>query len=234
MRLRFPEAWAPPRRLAQIPRGKSSGGKRIAEHGQPAPRLLAGGLILDHVPVLRQQSVLDANNVEHDPFRGQAEATKPAMQHYHVALRHDQTVLIFTLGRDALNQAEEPVAPRWYMGAMLNVVGRPELLCCDEVLLIEQCLERFEDKCLVSLGCKFAHFGSPWFCRQQFSLSAGLLLKLRSDGGSRVAVLCVRDDDGRSIRGQTLGDCSTNVARTAGDEGNLSFQLLRHCFFPVP
>src|SRR6266436_5804728 len=164
MRLRFPEAWAPPRRLAQIPRGKSSGGKRIAEHGQPAPRLLAGGLILDHVPVLRQQSVLDANNVEHDPFRGQAKATKPAMQHHHVALRHDQTVLIFTFGRNALNQAEEPVAPRWYMGAMLEVVGRPELLCCDEVLLIEQCLKRFEDKCLVSLGCKFAHFGSPWFC----------------------------------------------------------------------
>src|SRR6267154_3573248 len=218
MRLRFPEAWAPPiGRLAQIPRGRSSGGKRIAEHGQPAPRLLAGGLILDHVPVLRQQSVLDANNVEHDPFRGQAEATKPAMQHHHVALRHDQTVLIFTLGRDALNQAEEPVAPRWYMGAMLNVVGRPELLCCDEVLLIEQCLERFEDKCLVSLECKFAHLGSPWFCRQRFSLSAGLLLRLRSDGGSRVAVLCVRDDDGRSIRGQTLGDCSTNAARTAGN-----------------
>jgi len=40
---------------------------------------------------------------------------------------------------------------------------------------------------------------------------------LRSDGGSRVAVLCVRDDDGRSIRGQTLGDCSTNAARTAGN-----------------
>src|SRR5882724_12299929 len=139
--------------------------------------------------MLRQQSVLNANNVDHDPVRGQTKATKPAMQHQHVALRHDQTVLIFTLGRDALNQAEEPVAPRWYMGAMLNVVGRPELLCCNEILLIEQGVERFEDKGLVSLGCKFAHFGSPWFCRQRFSLSAGLLLRLRSDGGSRVAVL---------------------------------------------
>jgi hypothetical protein len=38
------------------------------------------------------------------------------------------------------------------MGAVLNVVRRPELLCCDEVLLVEQGLERFEDKCLVSLG----------------------------------------------------------------------------------
>src|SRR5260370_16438700 len=232
MRLRFPEAWAPPiGRLAQIPRGKSSGGKRIAEHGQPAPRLLAGGLILNPAPVRRQQSVRNASNVENDPFRGQAEATKPAMQHYHVALRHDQTVLIFTLGRDALNQAEEPVAPRWYMGAMLNVVGRPELLCCDEILLIEQGVKRFEDKCLVSLGCKFAHFGSPWFCRQRFSLSAGLLLKLRSDGGSRAGVLRVRGGHVCSVRGQTFSDCSANTAQAAPNQCNLSFQFLRHRFF---
>src|SRR6202023_155480 len=96
------------------------------------------------------------------------------MQHHHVALRHDQTVLIFTLGRDALNQAEEPVAPWRYMGAVLNIVRRPELLGCDEVLLVEQGLERFEDKCLVSLGCRLAHFGCPWFCFQRFSLFAGI------------------------------------------------------------
>src|SRR5260370_2796622 len=100
------------------------------------------------------------------------------MQHQHVALRHDQTVLIFYLGRSALNQAEEPVAPRWYMGAVLNVVRRPELLGCDEVLLVEQGLERFEDKCLVSFGCKFAHFRSPWLCRQRFSFSARLAIGL--------------------------------------------------------
>jgi hypothetical protein len=45
------------------------------------------------------------------------------------------------------------------MGAVLNVVRRPELLGCDEVLPVEQRLERFEDKCLVSLGCRFAHLG---------------------------------------------------------------------------
>src|SRR5882672_11140368 len=66
------------------------------------------------------------------------------------------------------------------MGAVLNVVGRPELLCCGEVLPIEEGLERFEDKCLISLGCRFAHFGSPWLCRQRFSLSAGLAIRLRS------------------------------------------------------
>jgi hypothetical protein len=38
------------------------------------------------------------------------------------------------------------------MGAVLNVVRRPELLGCDEVLHVEQGLERFEDKWLVSLG----------------------------------------------------------------------------------
>src|SRR5260370_34288257 len=66
------------------------------------------------------------------------------------------------------------------MGAVLNVHRRPELLGCDEVLPVEQGLERFEDKCLVSLGCRFAHFGSPWFSCQRFSLSAGLVLRLLS------------------------------------------------------
>src|SRR5258708_2559960 len=156
------------------------------------------------------------------------------MQHHHVALRHDQTVLIFTLGRDALNQAEEPVAPRWYVGAMLKVVGRPELLCCDEVLLIEQCLERFEDKCLVSLGCKFAHSGSPWFCRQRFSLSAGLLLKLRSDGGSRAGVLRVRDGHVCSVRGHTFSDCSANFERAALNERTFPSTFLDIGFSPIP
>src|SRR5580658_6050630 len=93
------------------------------------------------------------------------------MQHQHVAFRHDQTVLIFQLRRGVLNQAEEPVAPGRYMGAVLNVVGRPELPGCDEVLPVEESLERFENEGLVSLGCKFPHFGSPWLCRQRFSLS---------------------------------------------------------------
>jgi len=38
-----------------------------------------------------------------------------------------------------------------------------------EVLLVEQGVERFENKSFVSLGSRFAHFGSPWFCRQRFS-----------------------------------------------------------------
>jgi len=60
-------------------------------------------------------------------------------------------------------------APAVYAHYVENVIRRPELLGRDEVLLVKQGLERFEDKCLVSLGCKFAHFGSPLRCRQQFS-----------------------------------------------------------------
>src|ERR1700722_3174765 len=111
--------------------------------------------------MIRQQSVLDANNVDPDPVRGQTEATKPAVEHQHVAFRQDQTVLIFHPGRAALNQAEEPVAPWRYMRAVLNIVRRPELLGCDEVLPIEQGLERFENEGLVSLERRLAHFGSP-------------------------------------------------------------------------
>jgi|HubBroStandDraft_6_1064221.scaffolds.fasta_scaffold2983366_1 hypothetical protein len=65
------------------------------------------------------------------------------------------------------------------MGAVLNILRRPELLGCDEVLLIEQGFERFEDECLVSLECRLAYFGSPWLYRQRFPLSAGVVLRLR-------------------------------------------------------
>src|SRR5260370_37607551 len=102
--------------------------------------------------MLRQQSVLDANNVDHDPVRGQTKATKPAMQHQHLALCHDQTVLIFHLGWGALNPPEQPVAALCYLGAVLSGVRRPELLCCDEVLLRDQGLARCEEECLVSFG----------------------------------------------------------------------------------
>jgi hypothetical protein len=40
-------------------------------------------------------------------------------------------------------------------------------------------------------------------------------------GGSRFAVLCIRDGDGRSIRGQPFRDPRANTPRTAGNQRNL-------------
>src|SRR4029077_11484923 len=78
------------------------------------------------------------------------------------------------------DEIEQSFATWCYVCAVLNVVRRPKLLGCDEVLPVEQSLERFEDKRLVSLGSRFAHSGSPWFCRQRFFLPAGPVLRLCS------------------------------------------------------
>jgi hypothetical protein len=51
------------RRVARSPR------ELVAEHRQAAPRLLARGLVLDHVPVLGQLAVLEAHDIHHDPVR---------------------------------------------------------------------------------------------------------------------------------------------------------------------
>jgi hypothetical protein len=43
----------------------------------------------------------------------------------------------------------------------------------------------------------------------------------------------VCDGHVRSVRGQTLSDCSTDAARAARNECNLSFEFLRHSFSPL-
>src|SRR5580700_7649890 len=89
-----------------------------------------------------------------------------------IAFCDDQLVLIMERLRHGADEIEQSFAAWCYVCAVLNVVRRPELLGCDEVLPVEQGLERFEDKRLVSLGSRFAHSGSPWFCRQRFFLPA--------------------------------------------------------------
>src|SRR3984893_18128600 len=55
---------------------------------------------------------------------------------------------------------------------------------------------------------------------------------LLDDRRGRIGTFRVRDGHVRSVRSQTLGDCSTNAARATRNECNLSFQVLRHCFSP--
>src|SRR5260370_1618498 len=57
---------------------------------------------------------------------------------------------------------------------------------------------------------------------------------LLDDRRGRIGTFRVCDGHVRSVRGQTLSDCSTNTARAARNECNLSLQVLRHCFSPIP
>src|SRR5205807_5646724 len=66
-----------------------------------------------------------------------------------------------------------------------------------------------------------------------YRLSASAFYLL-SDRRCRIGTFRVGDGHVRSVRGQTLGDCSTNAARATRNECNLSLQVLRHCFSPIP
>ena len=57
-----------------------SSGEVVAEHRETASRLLAGGLVLNHVPVLRKHPVLHAHDVADDLCRRQAETAETSME----------------------------------------------------------------------------------------------------------------------------------------------------------
>jgi hypothetical protein len=50
-------------------RGQLSGRKLVAEHGQAADRLFLRDFVLDDIPVLGQQAVLETHDIHHNPVR---------------------------------------------------------------------------------------------------------------------------------------------------------------------
>src|SRR6476620_9360772 len=77
-------------------------------------------------------------------------------------------VLIFHRSRGAPDQIKEAVASRWNMSAVLNVVGRPELLGGGKVLPVEQRVESLKDHRLVLLlDCLF-HVGLRFLEQSNF------------------------------------------------------------------
>src|SRR5713101_4751407 len=79
---------------APRPRFPRLGGKLVAEHGQPAHRRGPCRLVLEHIPVLRQESVLDPQDVARDPVRGSAVAGESPVRDDIVPFGHDQVRLV--------------------------------------------------------------------------------------------------------------------------------------------
>jgi hypothetical protein len=71
-------------------------------------------------------------------------------------------------------------------------------------------------------------------CGEKISISIVSLGEPELVRNVRIGTFRVCDGHVRSVRSQTLGDCSTNAARAARNECNLSFQFLRHCFSHIP
>src|ERR1700730_270184 len=66
----------------------------VTEHGQPARGFGGGGLVLQDIPVLSEQAILDADDVDGDPVGRQPGIGEPTVQHHVVAVGDGQRVLV--------------------------------------------------------------------------------------------------------------------------------------------
>jgi hypothetical protein len=111
--------------------------KVIAEHRETAARLLSRGLVLDDVPVLRENSILHAHDVSDDPRRRLPETAESPVENDEIAGRRRKVVLVTQRRGQDLDQVKEPVAARRNMCAVLDVARRPEALGGSVVALVE-------------------------------------------------------------------------------------------------
>ena len=123
----------------------------LSEHRSPAFRLLFGGFILNDVPMLDKDSVLNAQNICGNPIHSSTEPAKSAVHDYEVSLCHDCSRLVLQCWWDALDEIEQTLAARCDMSAMLNVIRRPEPFRCRVLALVEQGFERFKNYLSYSL-----------------------------------------------------------------------------------
>ncbi len=81
-------------------------GKLVAEHGKAALRRLAPCFVLDHVPVLGQNSILDANDVRYNPVDRLPNARISPVHDYKISVGDNRSVLILQRRRDTLDKSE--------------------------------------------------------------------------------------------------------------------------------
>src|SRR6202047_1139503 len=85
-------------------------------------RIQLRGLVLNHVPVLDEQPVLETNDIGSDPVNRRAKTRETAMDHHEISPGDDDACLILQRGRKALDQIEQALPARLNMIAVLNVV----------------------------------------------------------------------------------------------------------------
>ena len=126
------------RGIARVSSPLGAVGERVSKHRVTALGLFLDSLVLNDIPVLKQDTVFHTDNICRNPVHRQPDAREPAMNDDEVSLGYDYSGLIFERWRDALDQVEETVTARLNVRAVLNVVGRPEALRCRIISLIKQ------------------------------------------------------------------------------------------------
>src|SRR6266404_4164747 len=141
-----------------FPRGPARGAvcsfvrELVSENRKPAFRGGSRGFVLDDVPMLSEDTVLQAHHVHHDPTRRScAETRKTTMQHQEISVRQNQLILVPHCRRSVSHELEQPL-PSWPdVVAVLDIPWRPEALGAGIVALVEQSVEGLEHNGLVLL-----------------------------------------------------------------------------------
>src|ERR1700761_500679 len=97
----------------------------VAEHRPSAFGFGSGGFVLQHVPVLGELAVFDAQHVGGDPCGRSAVAGEAAVHDHVVAFGQDQAVLVAQAVGNGADQVEQAIATRLDMRAVLDVAGGP-------------------------------------------------------------------------------------------------------------
>jgi hypothetical protein len=101
-------------------RGNALAREALSEHGQSALGFRPRGLILDDVPMLDENSVYYAENVDDDPRKLlEAQARKPAVHHHIIACGRDRSVLVSERFRQRCDQTAQTVSARRNVCAVL-------------------------------------------------------------------------------------------------------------------
>src|ERR1700693_2816156 len=90
--------------------------------GKPLFDCSCSGLVLNHVPVLDEQPVLETNNIGGDPVHRRAKARETSMDNHEISPGEDDPWLILQLGWIAFDEIEQALSARLNMIAVLNVV----------------------------------------------------------------------------------------------------------------
>src|SRR5580704_18583625 len=136
--------------------------KSLSEHGSAAFRLFFCGLILNDIPMLDEDSVLNAHNVGGNPIHRSTETAKSPVHDHEVPFGHDRSRFVLQCWRKALDEIEQTFTTGCDMGAVLDVFRRPESFRGCIGALVEEGVERFQDEGLVLFGCSLRHVDS--FC----------------------------------------------------------------------
>src|SRR5258708_1929347 len=80
--------------------------KCVTEHRGFTFRLLLRGFVLNDIPVLHENAVLNAKNISRDPVHHCPKPGKTPMRNNEVSFGNDQTSFIMQSGRKGLNRVE--------------------------------------------------------------------------------------------------------------------------------